>query len=476
VIKKTIYLLLFTLLSLQTGFGQSITWQRLYDYFGILEKVQQTLDGGYIASGVIRFYPLPDKIILMKLNSYGDTNWVKLFGLNNPQGHWVEQTLDMGFIIGGQDSGKPYLVKTDSLGNMQWDKRYFNDQTCRCVKQISDGGYILAGNSGIVLKTVFIKVDSNGNVIWQKVYGDGVNRIFLNEIVLTNSGFIAACTIGLQQSADVYIMKLNLNGDTLWTKRKGGNDFDGANSIDKIGNEGFVIGGESRSFSSNNKIESYVIKIDTNGQTFWQRTYSNVGYEECNSIKYKPNTGYVLCGDSDSTGLQNFNEAKIRIVDLNGNPLYENSFYPGEDENSLYSIDLTSDGGFIFSGYANLIPGGTKALVVKTDSLGRAIIIGIQPISSTIPQSFNLHQNYPNPFNPVTTIRFDIPAVGTVPRTVRLIIYDVLGRQIATLVNENLTPGTYEAKWEASNLASGMYFYKLTSGEFTAVKKMVLIK
>jgi hypothetical protein len=52
----------------------------------------------------------------------------------------------------------------------------------------------------------------------------------------------------------------------------------------------------------------------------------------------------------------------------------------------------------------------------------------------------------------------------------------VLGRQIATLVNENLTPGTYEAKWEASNLASGMYFYKLTSGEFTAVKKMVLIK
>ncbi len=103
--------------------------------------------------------------------------------------------------------------------------------------------------------------------------------------------------------------------------------------------------------------------------------------------------------------------------------------------------------------------------------------IGIQNISSEVPKSFALYQNYPNPFNPTTKIRFDIPQVGQRHAfDLQLKIYDVLGRVVATLVNENLNPGTYEADWDGSNFASGIYFYTLSAGEFNLTKKLVLLK
>ena len=109
--------------------------------------------------------------------------------------------------------------------------------------------------------------------------------------------------------------------------------------------------------------------------------------------------------------------------------------------------------------------------------------IGIQPISTEVPTKFSLHQNFPNPFNPETKIRFEIPAAGTVPRTVRLIIYDALGREISTLVNEQLKAGVYEVSWNGANFPSGVYFYRLQtepsagSGQgFVESKKMILIK
>jgi hypothetical protein len=117
--------------------------------------------------------------------------------------------------------------------------------------------------------------------------------------------------------------------------------------------------------------------------------------------------------------------------------------------------------------------------------------IGIQNISTEIPKTFQLYQNYPNPFNPATRIKFDVPKTplsfgdGDAPmvRGVRLVIYDALGREIQTLVNKNLNPGTYEVDFSGDNLPSGVYFYhivihsdKLVTPEYTESKKMILIK
>jgi hypothetical protein len=83
-----------------------------------------------------------------------------------------------------------------------------------------------------------------------------------------------------------------------------------------------------------------------------------------------------------------------------------------------------------------------------------------------------LNQNFPNPFNPTTKVRFDLPK----STHAKLIIYDILGREVTTLVNEKLNAGSYEVSWHASAYPSGVYFYKLETEEFTNTKKMVLLK
>ncbi len=112
--------------------------------------------------------------------------------------------------------------------------------------------------------------------------------------------------------------------------------------------------------------------------------------------------------------------------------------------------------------------------------------ISIHPISTNIAAHFRLYQNYPNPFNPITKIKFEIPLLrgvsegrGVLPR---LVVYDVLGREVASLIpplwggQEGLSPGVYEVEWDASNYPSGTYFYRLTAAEFTETRKMIMVK
>jgi len=121
----------------------------------------------------------------------------------------------------------------------------------------------------------------------------------------------------------------------------------------------------------------------------------------------------------------------------------------------------------------NTIDGGDFVVSTKITSGAITILpIGIEPISNVIPEKFSLLPNYPNPFNPVTKIRFDIPN-GTYAE---VIVYDLQGRVTATLVNEELSPGSYEISWDGSKFASGVYFYSLVTSNFVETKRMVLVK
>jgi hypothetical protein len=118
-----------------------------------------------------------------------------------------------------------------------------------------------------------------------------------------------------------------------------------------------------------------------------------------------------------------------------------------------------------------------KGCIINGIIYGDTSLVGIQNINNQIPNCFSLSQNYPNPFNPVTKIKFDIPPLkGAGGMMTELVIYDILGREAATLVNQQLKPGTYEVEWDGTKYASGVYFYKLITSDFTETKKMVLIK
>ncbi len=99
-------------------------------------------------------------------------------------------------------------------------------------------------------------------------------------------------------------------------------------------------------------------------------------------------------------------------------------------------------------------------------------LVGIEPVGNVMPETYKLSQNYPNPFNPTTNIKFSIPTSGNV----KLVVFDVLGREVTTLVNEMKTAGNYVVDFDASSLSSGVYFYTLESGNFTQTKKMLLVK
>ncbi|MEO8513269.1 MAG: YCF48-related protein [Ignavibacteria bacterium] len=114
---------------------------------------------------------------------------------------------------------------------------------------------------------------------------------------------------------------------------------------------------------------------------------------------------------------------------------------------------------------------GTDGAIINTINSGGGFI-GIQPISGNVPEKYLLSQNYPNPFNPTTNISIQLPKEGFV----KLTVFDITGKEVAVLVNENLRAGEYKVDFNASSFPSGAYFYRLQSGEFTEVKKMVLIK
>ena len=113
---------------------------------------------------------------------------------------------------------------------------------------------------------------------------------------------------------------------------------------------------------------------------------------------------------------------------------------------------------------------GNYEIYYKRNPTGNSI--GITNISTEIPSAFSLSQNYPNPFNPTTNIRFGVQSSGFI----NIKIFDILGREISTLVNEQLKPGTYEVDWDGSGFTSGVYFYTMRTGSYTETKKMLMIK
>ncbi|MCX6157881.1 MAG: T9SS type A sorting domain-containing protein [Ignavibacteriae bacterium] len=189
----------------------------------------------------------------------------------------------------------------------------------------------------------------------------------------------------------------------------------------------------------------------------------------CNSGGYKCNgiNRYFIFGDSTTGKL-----FKNTITIGSFSTVYNKSFY---FNCGLYSYSGEA-GGYGNSGIVSVLKGCRINGIVYGDT----IQTGIFQINTEIPAKYSLGQNYPNPFNPTTKIRFSIvngfPIGAFGNDKVVLKVYDVMGREVQTLVNERLQPGTYEAAFDGSSLNSGVYFYKISAGDYSETKKMLLIK
>lgn len=421
-------------------------------------------------------------VFLLKQNSAGDTIWNKILRLGI--GYWIEETVDKGFIISG---GLPdaFIIKTDSAGNIMWQKIYNNPYGAivRCAKETNDSGYIVALRWGVDFsqnRIKLIKTNSLGDSIWQNIYNGPASENPREVTLVNNTGYIVIGTssAGFVNSFNIFIIRIDTVGDTLWTRTIGNPNYaDAGDQIQPTSDGGFILAGWTESFTMGQRRESLVMKLDLNGDTQWQKLYSSLGSDESYAIRIIPN-GYVIAGYSDTLN-NGDGRAKIRILDNSGNVIRQKSFKPTKEEAYFNSVEPTSDGGFILCGETHNSNGAGFVYIVKTDSLGNAIPIGISNNNNYIPSEFNLYQNYPNPFNSQTIISFDIKETSSVI----LSIYDILGKEII-LLNGEVNAGRKQILFDAekSKLSTGVYFCKLTinptnsNKPFSFIKKIIYVK
>ncbi|MBI4691570.1 MAG: carboxypeptidase regulatory-like domain-containing protein [Nitrospirae bacterium] len=325
-------------------------------------SVQQTSDGGYIIVGYTSSYGAGNgDVYLIKTDSRGNTIWTKTIGGSDGDYGWsVQQTSDGGYIITGQtysyDVGRSdvYLIKTDSSGNTQWTKTFGGEDydLGYSVQQTSDGGYIIAGSysyGGLNEDIYLIKTDSNGNAVWTKTFGESDDEWGCSVQQTSDGGYIIvgyANTDGIG-NYDVYLIKTDSDGNTIWTKTFGGDDSDGGYSVQQTSDEGYIITGGTYSYGAGN-LDIYLIKTDSDGNVLWTKTFGGEDDEGSSSVQQTSDGGYIIAGSTDSYGNGNSDVYLIK-TDSSGNTTWTKTFGGGNDEWGE-SVQQTSDGGYIIAG------------------------------------------------------------------------------------------------------------------------------
>jgi len=261
-----------------------------------------------------------------------------------------------------------------------------------------------------------------------------------------------------------------------WVQRYNGpvDSTDGASSIAVDGSGNVYVTG--RSYGSGTSWDYATIKYNSSGVQQWVQRYNGPGNGDdgAYSIAVDGSGNVYVTGVSDGGGTYG-DYATIKYNSSGVQGWIQRYNGPGDSTDRAYSIAVDGSGNVYVTGWSIGSGTGADYATIKYSQQ-----IGIKPISAEIPKSFSLYQNYPNPFNPATKIRFAIPLSRGVSEGwgvfVKVIVYDILGREVATLVNEHLKPGTYEVDWDGTIYPSGVYFYKLITETFSETKRMVLIK
>ena len=295
-------------------------WQKRYggSLNDVSYSIEQTQDGGYIMAGETNaVLPFLGLFWAVKINANGEVQWQKTY--NQGWAHSIQQTSEGGYVATGMNMGKPWIVKLDANGSIQWQKKYAGilGDMAQSVQQTSEGGYIVAG---MMKGEVWVlKLNSAGQTQWQKTYGNSsVDASF--SIQQTQEGGYILASVSLTFGAgltDIWIVKLDPNGEIEWQKTYGGSGLDLAHAIQQTQDGGYVVAGWTGSFGAGDK-DAWVLKLDATGEIEWQKTYGGSGFELAHSIEQTQDGGYVVAGWTDSFGAGNM-DMWILKLDANGN-------------------------------------------------------------------------------------------------------------------------------------------------------------
>jgi formylglycine-generating enzyme required for sulfatase activity len=317
--------------------------------------------------------------------------WQKTFGGSYDDYGWsVQQTTDGGYVIAGDTLSfgavgrDVYLIKTDPNGNMQWEKTFGEsyDNGGYSVQQTTDGGYIIAGYTSylhpdfneFMYSVYLIKTEPNGTKQWQKTFGGFEYSAFgVSVQQTTDGGYIIAG--GIQPSprsySDVYLVKTEPNGTKQWQKTFGGIEYTAyGSSVQQTSDGGYIIAGQIRPAAPSGYTNVYLVKTEPNGTKQWQKTFggfehSAFGY----SVQQTSDGGYIIVGVKyEVSG----GEVYLIKTDPNGNSDWEKTF-GGNYHDLGNSVRQTKDGGYIIAGCTESFGAGRRDVyLIKTDPNGNS--------------------------------------------------------------------------------------------------------
>ena len=331
-----------------------------------------------------------------------------------------------------------YVIKTNNSGGT-----WFSAGDCginvRSISFINNSTGITGGGGNLMCYS------TDGGFSWNPRYTPSPHMV--TGVHFVNASLLMVCVTDMPGALVYKSTNTGYNWLTGLTLNNSGLDdsYFLSSIYFKDGNTGFAAG--SHYYYGNSFGQIY---RSTNSGNNWNLT-ANVG----------PATGYninaVYFGDNSIGFAVGSNGLILRSTNSGANWVLQSSG-TAASLNGVFMINALT--GYIC---------GVDGLILKTTNGG---LMGFKPISNETPSDFKLYHNYPNPFNPITNIKFDIPKSSFV----KLVVYNSLGQEVATLVDEKLSAGSYETNWDGTNFPSGVYLYKLETGYFIETRKMVLLK
>jgi Tol biopolymer transport system component len=285
-----------------------------------------------------------------------------------------------------------------------------------------------------------------------------------------NGYIVVGYTNSFGKAYQVYLVKTDANGDTLWTRTYGGASDEDGWCVDQTSPDGgYIIAGWTRSFGAGGK-DLYLVKTDADGDTLWTRTYGGADDDWAMSVEQTPDGGYIMVGWTKSFGM-GANDIYVIRTDASGDTLWTRT-YGGPDDEFGHSVQVTADGWYIVAG-STRYDGADSADVYLLRIEGPGAYVRDHDDCPLLAMS----EWAPNPFNGSARISFDLPAKAHVD----IGIYDVTGRLVAPIGSGAFETGPHTLAWNGTDsrgvaASASIYFCRLKVGEWEVSRKIVLVR
>jgi len=326
------------------------------------KAIKETSDNGFIIVGYVESFTTDDKAVyLVKTDSMGEIEWSHSYGdTQDDEGNDVIQTPDGGYLVSGYTKSygagltDVWLIKTDSTGEIQWEKVIggAKNDVANSVIALENGEYVVVGSTSSYgagsSDCWLLKTSSEGEILWNMTLG-GTSYDNGHDIISVDDGLLIVGETSSYGAGwnDFWLVKLDMDGVASWNKTYGGSLNDAGKSIIAT-DDGYLLAGTSESFGDNLP-EGYIVKVDSSGELQWENNYGGASDDYLESVTIYPDIGYLCVGYTLSTGT---GESDVWLFSINNDgELLEESFYGGALRDRMYDIIPTSDDGYIIAGF-----------------------------------------------------------------------------------------------------------------------------